>query len=262
MKGIKKNNVWQLLRSGFSDDPHLGAEKKSCGDSKFSSPRWESTDSPIRWRWIAATDQAQTPSGQIYHMAAGMGSSIHPPFSFIPLPPICKKRDLSSKRNHFRSFLPGEMLNLACFNTTKYLWDRVTLRVDTGYSSSFPAFPSFSAAECFSSMLPMGKEVIRGWSEKWGTNIMSTLNVRHLSTLVLDIWKRRGRCRLIPYKRSQKISLGISCILFLKSLNKSSCSSSIFKFHKIILFFSENSLKVKGMNKLIMQEEINMHTFW
>lgn len=142
-----------------------------------------------------------------------------PPFSFIPLPPICKKRDLSSKRNHFRSFLPGEMLNLACFNTTKYLWDRVTLRVDTSYSSSFPPFPSFSAAECFSSMLPMGREVIRGWSEKWGTNIMANLNVRHLSIPVLDIRKRRGRCRPIPYERSQKTSLGISCIEFLKCLN-------------------------------------------
>jgi hypothetical protein len=27
---------------------------------------------------MAAPDQAQTPSGQIYHMAASMGSSIHP----------------------------------------------------------------------------------------------------------------------------------------------------------------------------------------
>jgi len=33
-------------------------------------------------------------------------------------------------------------------------------------------------------------------------------------------------------------------------------------FHKIVLFFIENSLKAKGMNKLILQEEINIHNLW
>jgi len=160
-----------------------------------------------RFAYSMALDSRSGPSSNTQRTNISHGSRhglFHPPllpFSFIPLPPICKKRDLSSKRNHFRSFLPGEMFNLACFNTTKYLWDRVTLRVDTGYSSSFPPFPSFSAAECFSSMLPMGREVIRGWSEKWGTNIMATLNVRHLSTPVLDIWKRRASCKPIAYER-------------------------------------------------------------
>ena len=173
--------------------------------------------------YSVALDGHSGPSSNTQRRNISHGSRyglFHPPlFSFIPLPPICKKRDLSSNRNHSRSFLPGEMLNLACFNTTKYLWDRVTLRVDTGYSFSFPPFPSSSAAECFSSMLPVGREVIRGWSEKWGTNIMATLKVRYLSIPMLDILKRSVRCRAILYESFQKTYSWISCIEILEYRN-------------------------------------------
>jgi hypothetical protein len=40
---------------------------------------------------------------------------------------------------------------------------------------------------------------------------MATLNVRHVSIPVLDILKRKGKCRPIPYERSQKTSLEIPC---------------------------------------------------
>lgn len=88
-----KNDVWQLLKLELSDDPQLGTEKnESYAAPNFPSQWWESTDSPIRKIWPAGPDQTQTPSGQIYHMAAGKGCSIHPHFPPFRNHQFVKKR--------------------------------------------------------------------------------------------------------------------------------------------------------------------------